>query len=572
MNSRVAVPKLFRRNDRWYVRVQVPKAMQKRLGRREYWISLKTSDRQEALMLAPSVVAEKRTIINMVYNRLEGIRQTIDEFTDDQREALFREAYARQVTGNSDLINDYERSSFKSLKAFTDHRESTAEETIARLRLSRGDEPTIKVMMLKLADANGFKVAEQSEAEVVLRSICVESFIEAKRNEIALLRGHAVHANPNPEIVDAATGRPREFTPLRTILATPPEEPVRLTKLVDDFLDNPNKLRTPKTKKSIRGFMEVVIEILGDFTPPEKITEADCERVRDLLMQLPPNFRKLPELRDRPIEEMVRIARAKNVKRLSPTGVNSYLKWLTTFLNWCQRKGKIARVPTSYSEICVADPERKADKRLPFFDEQLTTLFSSRVFKEQERTSALFWVPLIALWNGMRSNEICQLDVADIVEVEGIWGFDVTHLSSSGETDKSVKTDSSIRLVPIHTKLIEFGFLDFHAARYADVKLFGDITRGKDGYYSTTFSKRANRYLREVGVHGPKHKFHSLRHNFRDALRRGRVDREIGKALGGWQQGKTEAFDIYGSGFPLDELADELARVDYPKVDWKCLN
>ena len=85
MKQRVVVPKLFRRKDRWYVRVQVPKAMQNRLGRKEYWVSLKTSDRQEAMMIAPSVVAEKRTLINMVYNRLEGIRQTISEFTEEQR-------------------------------------------------------------------------------------------------------------------------------------------------------------------------------------------------------------------------------------------------------------------------------------------------------------------------------------------------------------------------------------------------------------------------------------------------------------------------------------------------------
>ena len=65
MNPRVAVPKLFRRKDRWYVRVQVPKAMQKRLRKREYWISLKTSDRQEAMMLAPSAVAEKRPFLRL---------------------------------------------------------------------------------------------------------------------------------------------------------------------------------------------------------------------------------------------------------------------------------------------------------------------------------------------------------------------------------------------------------------------------------------------------------------------------------------------------------------------------
>ena len=572
MNPRVAVPKLFRRKDRWYVRVQVPKAMQKRLRKKEYWISLKTSDRQEAMMLAPSVVAEKRTVINMVYNRLEGIRQTITEFTDEQREALFREAYSEHVASSSDLLSEYENSRFESLVEFANHREATVEDMIARLRVSQGNYPAINVMMLRLAEANGIATPEGTKAEETLRAACIEGFIEAKRNEVALLRGRAVHADPNPVIVDPDSGRPREFTPLKTILARPPEEPISLTKLVEEFIANPNKIRTPKTKNSIRGSMEVVIEILGDATPPDEITDLDCERVRDLIMQLPPNFKKLPALRDRPVEEMVRIANAKGMPRLSPTGVNTYLKWLTTFLNWCKAKRKIAAVPISFGELKVADPERKELKRLSFTNDQLQRYFHSRVFSDQERTNCIFWVSLIALWNGMRSNEICQLDALDVVEEEGIWAFDITYLSTSGDDDKSVKTGASIRLIPIHPKLIEFGFLNFHASRPTEAKLFGDITRGADGYYSSTFSKKSNRYLAEVGVHGPRHKFHSFRHNFRDRLRRDRVDREVGKALGGWQRGNTEAFDIYGSGFSLDQLADELRRVEYPGVDWGHLN
>lgn len=568
MNPRVAVPKLFRRKNRWYVRVQVPKGMQKRLGKKEYWKSLRTSDRQEALRVAPSVVADARAIMNATFSKAEGIRTTITEFAQDHGQALFREAYANHVRGGSDLISEYESSAFRSLKEFADHREAVVVEMIARLRVERGVNPSIKIMMLSLAEANGFNAPPGSKAEDTLRRICVESFIEAKRNEVALLRGKAVHTSPNPEIVDPASGRPRDFTPLRSLLARPPEEPVSLTKLVEEFIANPNKIRTPKTQKSIRGSLEVVIEILGDATPPDEITELDCERVRDIIMQLPPNFRKLPALKDRSIDEMVRIARAKEMARLTPTGVNTYLKWLTTFLNWCQKKGKLTRVPTSFSEIRVADPERKEHKRLPFKDEQLQTYFHSRVFTEQDRSNCLFWVSLIALWNGMRSNEICQLDVADVLEIEGIWGFDISYISASGDDDKSLKTGASFRLIPIHSRLIEFGFLEFHARRPKEAKLFGDITRGSDGYYSSTFSKKSNRYLAEVGVHGRKQKFHSFRHNFRDALRRGRVDREIGKALGGWQRGKTEAFDIYGSGYPLEELAGELDRVDYPRVEW----
>ncbi len=416
-----------------------------------------------------------------------------------------------------------------------------------------------------------FTFAPGSKAEDELRKLCVDSFLEAHRNELAQLKGLPFQAHPNPELVDLETGRPREFTSLSTLLARPAVEPESLSRLVDEFIANPNRLRTAKTKKSIRGSMDVVIEILGDDKPVDEITEADCERIRDLLMQLPPNFKKLPALHDRPIEEMVRIATSKDMPKLSPIGVNTYLKWLTTFLKWCQRKGKIARVPTSISEVRVADPERREDKRLQFTDVQLQSYFKSRLFVQNEQQNSIFWVSLIALWNGMRSNEICQLDTSDVVEVESVWGFDITYISASGDDDKSVKTDASIRLVPIHPRLIEFGLLDFHGSRPTGAKLFGDITRGADGYYSSTFSKKSNRHLKEVGVHGTKRKFHSLRHNFRDALRRGRVDPEIGKALGGWQRGKTEAFEIYGAGIPIVDLASELERVDHPNVDWKHL-
>ncbi|CAN0597565.1 unnamed protein product, partial [Ectocarpus sp. 12 AP-2014] len=302
----------------------------------------------------------------------------------------------------------------------------------------------------------------------------------------------------------------------------PPEPTPSLTALMEKFLENPNKLRTEKTKKSIRGYLGVVFQILGNDTPVNRISEEDCERVRDLVARLPPNFMKLPDADKRTLDEFADIAERKKMAKLSPTGVNNYLRWLLTFLAWCHRKGMMDRMPTAYAEIKVADPVRKQDKREAFSNDQLNVIFHSTVYENGARDSSLFWVPLIALWNGMRSNEICQLDVADIKFEENVWGFDVTHISTTGDDDKSVKTGSSIRFVPMHPRLIEFGLLDFHGARPGNAKLFGDITRGVDGYYSTNFSKKVNRYLKGIGVHGPKHKFHSFRHNFRDALRKGR--------------------------------------------------
>ena len=57
----VAVPRIFLRGNRWYVRVQVPAAMKADLGRVEYWVSLRTSDRSVALQRAAGATLNKPT-------------------------------------------------------------------------------------------------------------------------------------------------------------------------------------------------------------------------------------------------------------------------------------------------------------------------------------------------------------------------------------------------------------------------------------------------------------------------------------------------------------------------------
>lgn len=69
---------------------------------------------------------------------------------------------------------------------------------------------------------------------------------------------------------------------------------------------------------------------------------------------------------------------------------------------------------------------------------------------------------MIGLFTGARENEICQLHLEDIYKHEetGIWVFDVNE-HNSNITKKSVKKGEHARLVPIHQKLIDLGFLGF---------------------------------------------------------------------------------------------------------------
>jgi hypothetical protein len=143
MNPRVSVPKIFLRGNKWYVRVQVPKSMQERLKRKEYWVSLRTSDRAEALQHATAATQKKRREISAVYRRLSAIKETLHELDADQQIALGREAYAIHVRGGADLVAEYENSGFDSLKSFTEARSETVDDMIARLRLAQFDTPHI---------------------------------------------------------------------------------------------------------------------------------------------------------------------------------------------------------------------------------------------------------------------------------------------------------------------------------------------------------------------------------------------------------------------------------------------
>ncbi|MBL4644827.1 MAG: hypothetical protein COA52_09925 [Hyphomicrobiales bacterium] len=545
--------------------------MQATLKRKEKWVSLKTTDKGEAIRKAAEATAEQRSLDEEVCRRMHDIRTPIYRFEPDQLLALGREVYDTCLKNRKTPQQTFRDSGFKDWKEFIRMHNLAAQNMSDILLSSHGYHHTIELVMLGLCERNLIKTPIGSEANTQLRQICMDAVIDSNWRKISLLESKRIPANADPRFIDTTTGATWPFVPLRKQLTSLPAQAPALNLLVEKYLNNPNRVRTEKTKKSIQGYLSVVVEILGNDTLVADISQTGCERVRDLLMDLPPNFSKLKPLQNRPIEEMVRIARQRGMGKLSPTGVNNYLSYLCSFLSWCQKRSMISQVPIAYSDLKVADPVKNKHKRSSFSDHQLSVIFNSEVYSSNRREGSLFWVPLIALWNGMRSNEICQLDATDIRKVDGIWGFDITDISKIGINDKKLKTGSSLRFIPVHNKLIEFGLLDFHAQRPHTAKLFGDITIGSDGYYSTNFSKVSNRYLKKIGVHGPRHKFHSFRHTFRDAIRRCHINREIGKALGGWNNGNTEAFDIYGDGFRLEELVKELQRLEYPEVNWSHL-
>jgi hypothetical protein len=66
--------------------------------------------------------------------------------------------------------------------------------------------------------------------------------------------------------------------------------------------------------------------------------------------------------------------------------------------------------------------------------------------------------------------------------------------------------------VPVHRRLIEFGFLEYVAERRKNgsIKLFPELLISTTGYYSDPFSKWYVRFLKSCGASRPRTSYHSF--------------------------------------------------------------
>ena len=109
-----------------------------------------------------------------------------------------------------------------------------------------------------------------------------------------------------------------------------------------------------------------------------------------------------------------------------------------------------------------------------------------------------YWVTLIALYSGSRLNEICQMNLSDIEEQDGIW---VMNRINDPE-DKNIKTQSGNRVVPLHPKLIDPGLLNYvtEIRNKNETKLFPNLKRSELSSYGSPIGQWFGRYLKNPGL------------------------------------------------------------------------
>jgi integrase len=191
------------------------------------------------------------------------------------------------------------------------------------------------------------------------------------------------------------------------------------------------------------------------------------------------------------------------------------LNWIKTLLKYAtQDLELIPKNPWVGLEIKT----KTTLTRQPWDREHLTRLFTHEIWqkgvlpkKKIAGGKAAYWIPLLALYTGARLSELCQLEVANIEKNGGAYFIKVT---SAGE-GQSVKSAAGHRLIPIHSKLIELGFLTY-VERQSGALLWPDLPR-RSGKVGGFFSQFFGQLRKELDI--PQDVvFHSFRHTFRSAL------------------------------------------------------
>lgn len=304
-----------------------------------------------------------------------------------------------------------------------------------------------------------------------------------------------------------------------------------------------------KTRQTIRQALAVFIDIVGDVP----VSQLDKKLTRSFAKELAryPAQRTKGKWKVMSLEEI----RRHDPKIISHKTQSNIFNNLHNFAGWMVEAEVLSSNPFVRRRVQKAQqlPSRKTWR-----DAELKLWFNSELYL-QHRDSPTerwkYWLPLLAIYTGARLEELAALAPSDIGEYKGIPFFEI-----HGRDGRNVKNISSWRYVPLHSKLIELGFLKYVSSRKCNERIFELVPyRGEHG-------KRASKaFLHMRKRLNIEPNFHGYRHTVAEALRLKDVRSEhISWLLG--HAGKTIT-DSYGRDSDKKQRLLLLSDI-VNKLDW----
>lgn len=286
--------------------------------------------------------------------------------------------------------------------------------------------------------------------------------------------------------------------------------------------------------------------------PLRKVRRADGSAFADALRQLDPNWARSGKAKgDSGILPWQKLQQefGGRERGLSDATVNRHMATLSALWKWGEEREYCeGRNPFDGHRRSLTNGKNKRGY-VAWKADELATLFSP-----PPKRNDLTEIMLVAMFTGMRLNEIASLTFGQIRTEHGVPLIDVTE----------AKTPAGERRVPLHARLLWLVERTKDAEPSARVwPKF--VAEGPGARPGRDAGKEFSRFKAGRGFTDRLQAFHSFRKNVVGQLERAGVpENEVAMLVGHEKPGFT--FKSYGSQTLLERLAEIVALIDYPDV------
>lgn len=511
------------------IRVFVPKALQPRVGKKEVWRSLGTSDRREAHRRAGHAFA-------VICDELDAVAGNPAAAPDPATVA---------ITLGFDRV----------LASLEERRKAwPADDGEYASRLA-GREAELRRLTRQLHDGDMSRWEDAADKAIANRGMAIEkgtdayaafvqSIAEASIDAISVFTRRAageLDAAPRTAVV-------RETKAKEAAKAKPGETLLELfEEWAAEMLAKGEK--RPDTVNQDRKVIQQFAAFVGAGRAINAITPQDVFDYRQCLSRLPPKWMSKRELRELGMRAAAEKARELDMPRTAFTSCNKHLSTISPLYKWLAGQPAWLGLRNPCDGLFYAKAKGK-NRRPSFSTAHLNTILQSPLFvgfqtdgKEHlpGNTHAddwRRWIPLAALFTGARIGEIAQLRLGDVRQERSVWFIHIRHDESEGLATKSGVS----RPAAVHSMLERLGFIAFHARAVEraggdlSAPLFPELAPNARGQISGEPSRWWRDYLAAIGVKNGADGYgaHSFRHTLADRLRSEAelLDNEIAVCLG----------------------------------------
>lgn len=552
---------LFKHRHIFYFRVAVPPDIRPLLSRTEFRVSLKTAYLSEArVKAARGVVAVKS-----IFAECRKGAGVMAELTPEQINNLVAKWLRDTLQESEDTRLHRERPWDESqLQDYLDSlsmNEGDCREALALSDFSPSRSAVEEIIQESGLDVPSDSLSWRMLAREALKACIIYAQVEQKR-----AKGEYAGAG--------STAAQSTSLTLYSQAQAPHVSSIPLTQLINSFAQEKKRSQewsTPRSQQAGEAKLAFLVGVLGDIGHSQ-ITKEHIRTVKRTLEHVPTRMTARKEYRDKSLVEIL----AMNIPdsdKLSQGTLGTYIHVLNDFLGWLSANyDGVADGLTGILTVSkAADKTRR--KVVDFSPDDLSKLFhSSEYVNDTFDQPWKFWLMPILLFTGARLEEICQLELEDIRQEEGLWIVDI----NDGK-GKRVKNRASNRRVPLHPFLVD----GLHLPQYVEqlrsrkeTRLFPELPQqsGRFSHYPSRWFNDANiGYKWWVGIKSAPEAsktLHSFRHTFLQTCdllgippRKSQqiTGHKTARQIANLDQGSA-TYNIYTHGFPLPMLYHDVVE------------